>query len=139
MTTVGVVENKISQLRQYLDQVQKYQDCSEGEIMGDATLKGAIERYLYLAVQAAIDLAEAVISLRGLRKPTTYRESFEILYEEGYMSAELLSALVGMTGFRNVIAHDYAEVSVKKMCEIMHGNLGDIRDFMELVKIKLDI
>ena len=78
MTNFSVIENKISLVRKYLKILDGFKSFSRQEIEEDEKIKGALERYLYLAAQAAIDLAEAVISFKKFRKPTTLRESFDI-------------------------------------------------------------
>ncbi|MBA7515273.1 hypothetical protein ES705_07312 [subsurface metagenome] len=44
-----------------------------------------------------------------LRKPATYRETFEILEEERIISEELANELSDLAGFRNVLVHIYWE------------------------------
>ena len=103
MTSRDVIENKISSTRKFLGLLDRYRGYSKDEIQEDIDLKGAVERYLYLAAQSTIDLAEAVI--RNLRKPATMAESFRILQEEGLLSAELAGKLTRMAAFRNILAH----------------------------------
>ena len=76
MTSRDVIENKISSTRKFLGLLDRYQGYSKAKIQEDIDLKGAIERYLYLAAQSAIDLAEALIAFKNLRKPATMAESF---------------------------------------------------------------
>jgi len=76
MTSRDVIENKISSMRKFLGLLDRYQGYSKAKIQEDIDLKGAIERYLYLAAQSAIDLAEALIAFKNLRKPATMAESF---------------------------------------------------------------
>ena len=71
MTNFSVIENKISYLRKYLDILEGYKKYTREQIEKDVDIKGMVERYLYLAVQSAIDLAEAVLSFKYLLKPTT--------------------------------------------------------------------
>jgi uncharacterized protein YutE (UPF0331/DUF86 family) len=80
------------------------------EIENDIDKKGALERYLYLVAQAAIDLAESVVAHRKYRKPTTMSDAFYILNEENIISVELTDKMVKMTGFRNVVARDYEKI-----------------------------
>ncbi len=61
MTNLSVAENKISSIKKYLSILKSYQGYSLEEIERDATLRGAVERYLYLACQAVIDFAEVII------------------------------------------------------------------------------
>lgn len=99
MTNRSVIENKIGDVRKYLGILERYREYSQKELEENIDIRGAVERYLYLAVRAAIDLAEAVIAFRDYRRPTTLRESFEILSEENMLSAELRERLVQMVGF----------------------------------------
>ena len=83
MTSYNVIENKVSSTRKYLSILERYEKYSKEEIENNLDIRGAIERYLYLAVQSTIDLAESMIAFKKLRKPTTMAESFHILHEAG--------------------------------------------------------
>lgn len=133
MTNLSVIENKISAIRKYLKILERYKKYSQQEIANDIDIRGASERYLYLVVQATIDLAEAVIAYRNYRKPDTLSEAFYILNEEGIISSELTDKMVGMAGFRNVIAHDYEKINYEKVYEVLHGGLRDIEEFISVV------
>jgi uncharacterized protein YutE (UPF0331/DUF86 family) len=100
MTNLSVIENKISSVRKYLKILERYRTYSQKEIADDIDRRGAVERYLYLAMQATIDLAEAVIAFKNLRKPSTMSESFHILAEADILSQDVTGQMVGMTGFR---------------------------------------
>lgn len=133
MTNIVVIENKISDIRKYLKILERYKKYSKEEILNDIDIKGAVERYLYLAAQATIDLAEAVIAYKNFRKPATLGESFYILNEEGTIDTVLMEKLVKMTGFRNVIAHDYGKINYDIVYNVIHNGVVDIEEF--LIKI----
>ncbi len=133
MSSIEVMENKISSIKRYLRILDSYKKYSADELTSDLTLKGAVERYLYLATQAVIDLAEAVISFKKLRKPTTLAESFHILREDGIISQKLLDDLVKMAGFRNLLAHDYERMDYRIIVDVLRNRLGDIEKFIEAV------
>ncbi len=139
MTTIDVIENKISSIRKYLGILRSYQGYSRQTIEEDVTLKGALERYLYLVAQASIDLAEEIIAFRGFRRPGSNNESFYILEEEHFLSRSLCNKLVKMAGFRNVIAHDYAKLDYEKVYSVLQHDLGDIEEFITEVKKKLNL
>jgi uncharacterized protein YutE (UPF0331/DUF86 family) len=134
MTKIETIENRISKIKQYLKICKGYQDHTKEDLQKDHTLKGAVERYLYLACQASIDLAEAFISYRKFRKPSSNRESFSILGEENILDQDLKQKLMNMTGFRNIIAHEYADLDLGLMMELLKLNLVDIEAFMEAVE-----
>jgi len=134
MTNLSVIENKISSVRKYLTILDRYRGYSQKEIADDIDRRGAVERYLYLAVQATIDLAEAVIAYKNLRKPSTMSESFYILNESEILPPDLTEQLVKMTGFRNVIAHDYEKLNYDIVYDVLQNRLVNIESFLKAIK-----
>jgi len=133
MSSKIVIENKISDTRKYLKILERYKKYSKEEILNDVDIKGALERYLYLAAQSVIDLAEAIIAYKKLRKPTTLSDTFYILNENNIISVELREKMIKMTGFRNTIAHDYAKLNYDIIYNTLHNNLKDIQEFLKIV------
>lgn len=134
MTNLFVIENKISSIRKYLKILKGYQKYSRKEIESNVNIRGMTERYLYLACQATIDLAEAVIAFKQFRKPTTMGENFDILNEEKIISNELTEKMVKLTGFRNVITHDYTKINYDIVYDVLHNRLKDIENFIISIK-----
>ena len=134
MTNSSVIENKISSVKKYLKILENYKGYSKDELEKDINIKGAVERYLYLAIQSTIDLAEAVISYKEIRKPATLGETFYILEEEKIIDTKLREELVKMTGFRNIIAHDYEKINYNIVYDILQNKIKDIENFGEIIK-----
>jgi len=139
MTNFSVIENKISYLRKYLDILEGYKKYTREQIEKDVDIKGMVERYLYLVAQSAIDLAEATLSFKNLRKPTTLSETFIILEEAEIIDKDLTDEMIKMVGFRNILAHDYAEINYDIVYDILQNKLFDIEKFIELIKGQLKI
>lgn len=133
MTSFNVIENKISSIQKYLKILEGYKKYSRREIEEDTNIRGALERYLYLIVQATIDLAEAMMSFKSFRKPATLSETFHILNEEKIISNELTDKMISMVGFRNVIAHDYEKINYDIVYDILQNRLKDIVEFIEIM------
>ena len=133
MTNINVIENKISSVKISGD-FKNLQKHTAKDLSGDLTLKGAVERYLYLATQATLELGEAFIALRKLRKPSIYSETFEILKEADIIDNELAEKLVNMVGFRNAIAHDYEKLDLDIMCDVLQNKLIDVENFVKSIE-----
>lgn len=133
MSNPKIIENRISLTKKYLKILQRYKTYSQKEIENDLNLKGAVERYLYLAVQATIDLAEALIAYKKFRKPTSFKEAFYILNEEEIINYDLNDQMLKMTGFRNIIAHDYEKVDYSIVYDILQNRLVDIEKFIGIM------
>jgi len=136
MTNVDVLKNKISEIQKYFQLLKNYQNVKKDDLLKDATLKGAVERYLYLICQATIDFAEALISYLNLRTPSTYGEIFEILGEQKLISKEMVLKMKKMVGFRNILAHAYGEINIDIIFEVLKKDIQDFTFFIEEIKEK---
>lgn len=134
MTSPVIIENKISAVKKYLDILKRYKKYSREEIEHDIDIRGAVERYLYLAAQATIDLTEAAVAYKKFRKPTSMSEAFSILNEEKIISLELAENLIKMTGFRNVMAHDYEDINYDIVYDVLHNKLNHIKELIALTE-----
>lgn len=133
MTSLSTVENKISSTKKYLKICYGLKGYSRDKIENDINIRAVVERYLYLVVQSTIDSAESLVSYKNLRKPTTASECFEILKEEGLINQELSKKLTNMTGFRNILAHDYQKINYDIVYDVLHNGLKDIEEFLEKI------
>lgn len=134
MTNINIIENKISSVKKYLAILENYKKYTAKDMSNDLTLKGAVERYLYLATQATLELGEAFIALKKLRKPSVYSETFEILKEASVIDNQLAEKLVNMVGFRNAIAHDYEKLDLDIVYDVLQNKLIDIENFVNSIE-----
>lgn len=134
MSTIEIIENKISYIKQQLKFAERFQSYSYEEILKDPILKNALERNLYIIAQAVIDLSEAIVAFKNFRKPTTMRDSFDILQEEGVLTKEFTEDFIKIVGFRNAIAHDYQKLDFKKVYAILHERLSQVEQFLKYIK-----
>jgi len=137
MTNIEVLKNKLSEIQKYLNIVKNYQDKTKDDLVKDQTLRGAVERYLYLLCQSTIDFAETLISHLNLRRPSTYGEIFEILNEQKIISQEITLKMKKMTGFRNILTHAYGEINLDIVLEVLQKDIGDFLLFIGEAKEKI--
>lgn len=139
MTNLYIIENKIEAIKKNLKLLKEFRKYSAEVLKSETILNGAVKWYLYLVIQDTISLAEAVIAYKNLRKPTSYRESFYILREEKIISFDLQEALIKMSGFRNLIIHEYDKIDFRKVVETLKNDLRDIEQFLKSITVKLKI
>lgn len=70
------IASKLEQLGEYVSILKDYQHFKIEDLQTDHTLKGAVERYLEIALECAIDIGEMIISREKLKRPGTYQEVF---------------------------------------------------------------
>jgi uncharacterized protein YutE (UPF0331/DUF86 family) len=79
------IATKLEQLREYITILKGYQHHQIEDLQTDHTLKGAVERYLEIALESTIDIGEMIISRENLKRPESYQDVFLILGEHGIL------------------------------------------------------
>ena len=131
------IESKLSFLRSTLLKLKRYQGMSMEQILGDQDIQGAVERYLYLAMQAAIDIAEMYCKLKSHGKPESMSHSIEILREHQLIDEPLAGNLIKMVGFRNRLAHGYEIVDYKIVEDVLKVHLQDLEALAQIIEASL--
>jgi uncharacterized protein YutE (UPF0331/DUF86 family) len=124
-----LLRRKLAEIAEYVTQVSEYRDLTVEGYRADWKTQRIVDRTLQMAIEACVDVASHVIADRGLRAPSTYAETFEILVRAGLMSPGLGRVMADMVGFRNVIVHEYARIDADVVIRILRGHLGDFRRF----------
>jgi uncharacterized protein YutE (UPF0331/DUF86 family) len=70
-----------------------------------------------------------LISLNGLKRPASYRETFQVLSYAGIIPEELANALADLAGFRNVLVHSYWDLNMDEIYSILQNDLRTLRSF----------
>jgi len=123
------IASKIEQLIEYVNILKGYQHFKIEDLQGDHTLKGAVERYLEVALECSIDIGEMIISKEKLKRPESYQEVFLILGGQGILPEDFAIKFVPSAGFRNRLVHMYAKIDIEKLHYYLQNNIGDIEQF----------
>ncbi len=97
-------------------------------------LRNMVLHALLVSTQAATDIANHLISERGLRRPANYREAFKILGEAGLISQDLAGKLSDLAGFRNVLVHIYWGLDMETVYDILQNDREPLRIFRDEIK-----
>lgn len=89
------------------------------EYTDDLRLQSISERNLQICIEAIIDLANVIIAKKGLRVPSTYKDTVKVLQENGILAGKLAKELEELVGLRNIIVYAYADIKA----EMIHENL----------------
>ena len=70
------IASKLEQLGEYVSILKGYQHFKIEDLQTDHTLKGAVERYLEIALECSIDIGEMIISREKLQNNIEDIEQF---------------------------------------------------------------
>ena len=123
------ITSKIEHLIEYVNILKGYQHFKIEDLQRDHTLKGAVERYLEIALECTIDIGEMIISIEKLKRPESYQDVFLILGEQGILPKSFAIKFAPSAGFRNRLVHMYAKIDIDKLHYYLQNNIGDIEQF----------
>lgn len=115
----------------YLGRAKRLGEMEEAAFLAEPGVHDLAERYLHLATEAAIDLANHWIATAGLRTPETNRDTFAVLAEAGEITPQLAERMRGWAAFRNVLVHQYASIDHGVSYRAIRDDLGDLRAFAQ--------
>ena len=131
MVDQEIFSRRLDALERYLARAAALGEAGEAAFLADPAIHDLAERYLHLATEAAIDLANHWISDAGLRTPETNRDTFAILQEADEIDSELAQKLRGWAGFRNVLVHQYANIDHRVSYRAIRDDLVDLQAFRQ--------
>jgi uncharacterized protein YutE (UPF0331/DUF86 family) len=129
MVDPDLIRRKLAELAEYVSQVSEYRDLTVERYLADWRTQRIVERTLQMAIEVCLDVASHIVADRRLRAPSTYAETFEILVQAGLLSPDLGRVMVEMTGFRNVIIHEYTRIDAEVVIRVLRKHLEDFRRF----------
>ncbi len=130
MVEPGTVRRLLEVIEQRLAVLRSLSDTPIAEYRSDPALQAQTERHLEVMIQACIDLGLHILADRPVAMPETNRGVFVALGGLGLLDEDLVDRLVGMAGFRNVLAHGYAEIDPTRV----HDHLSHLEDAKAMVE-----
>ncbi len=88
---------------------------------------------VFQAINRALDLADEIIAEKRFQIPGSYSDSFEILKKERLISQETASGMAELIRYRNLISHEYYEISPEDVKRLLK-KLRYLDNFLEEVK-----
>jgi uncharacterized protein YutE (UPF0331/DUF86 family) len=127
------INSRLEALREYLGILKSLKGVTGKDLASDVDKKAKAERYLQLAIEACVDIAELIISDQRLPAPKTAREAIEILGERGILEKKFAAEFAPAVGFRNILIHDYLKIDYNQVADKINNHLGDFEKFAQQV------
>ena len=124
----------LNELDESLKDWERYHRYSLEELQKDRDKRNMVLHAMLISIQAAIDISSHLISKNQLKRPTTYRETFELLGQAGMISEELAGELSDLAGLRNVLVHIYGELDLDEIHSVLQNDLKILRSFRDKIR-----
>lgn len=124
---------KLAEMETYLSQIREFSKVSVSGYRKDWRTQRIVERTLQILIELCIDIANHLISDRGMRLPTGYADTFMVLTENKVIGKGLLKKMEKMARFRNVIVHQYERIDPTIVVSILRNDLPDFVKYRKAV------
>ena len=124
---------KLTQLEEYISQIEEYRSLSVEQYKDDWKLQRIIERTLQMMIKTCVDIAGHIISDSKYRIPDSYADSFRVLSENKIIAAELCKTMEQISKFRNVVVHHYDRVDAEIVVGILRNRINDFDSYKDAI------
>ena len=125
-----IILNKKVSIERCIQQIETYYALDTGlPFATDYLRQDAIAMNLQRACELTIDIANYLIKSKKLGLPQDSRDSFTLLQQAGLMTIEQMNRLQAMVGFRNTLVHQYQNLDLQIMVDVIEHHLREFLDF----------
>jgi uncharacterized protein YutE (UPF0331/DUF86 family) len=126
-----IIRKRLNKLDEYLAILIQLQRYSYDEFVQSPERYGSTERFLQLAIETINDMGNHVVAEMNLGVVNWISDVPFLLSKAGYLDQEIKENWIKMIGFRNVLVHDYLDIDLSLVYDILTNRLKDFE------KIKL--
>ena len=131
MVDKALVASKIAAVRDAVTRIRAVLPPDVETFISDRTAREVTVLNIFVALQDCLSLAAHWLADLGLDVPESYADVFRRLGERGVVPADLAGRLAAASGFRNLVAHQYALLDWARVHAIASERLDDLLQFCD--------
>ena len=128
-----VILNKTAIIERCILRINEEYDGKEENLFDDFTKQDSIVLNLQRMCEACIDIAMYVTSKKKLGLPQDSKDGFTLLEKANIIDGDLSSELRNMVGFRNIAVHDYQDLNLDIVKNIIDKKLNIFYEYLKMV------
>ncbi len=132
-----VLAEKTQSVRRYLARVADRLPPDPAHFQPASDASDAVVLHLWQATQVVIDLALAACVQEKLGTPNGYADAFKRLQSAGIIDEALTDHLVRAAGFRNTVAHAYADLDMARVYRAASEGPADLLAFLARLRDRI--
>ena len=128
-----VLLGKADIIERCLQRIDTVYRGSESELETNFTKQDSILLNIQRMCEASIDAAMHMVRRHALGIPRDSRQAFTMLVNASLLDQQLGKHLEAMVGFRNIAVHNYIEIDMAVVRNILNERLVDMKTFAQLL------
>jgi uncharacterized protein YutE (UPF0331/DUF86 family) len=125
-----VLAERTMAVERHLQRVADRLPPSSADLQPATDASDAVILHLWQATQIVIDLAMGACLWLKLGTPASYADAFRLLEKAGVLEATLADRLVRAAGFRDIVAHAYEALDMKRVHDAAVRGPADLRSLL---------
>jgi uncharacterized protein YutE (UPF0331/DUF86 family) len=131
-----VLINKAASIERCVARAREEYDREPATFASDYTRQDAAILNIQRACEAALDMGQHLIRRDRLGVPQSSRDVFELLAQAGRIELDLANAMKRMVGFRNIAVHQYQQIQIPIVVNIIERHLGEFLAFSKVLLVR---
>jgi uncharacterized protein YutE (UPF0331/DUF86 family) len=129
----NILTNKAASLERCLKRIRDEYTGFEDALLTNFTKQDSIVLNLERSCQICIDMALVVIKSQHWGIPQNTRDVFALLHDQKVLDNALSTRLQKMVGFRNIAVHEYQNLNMAIIRNIVETRLDDFISFSRIL------
>ncbi len=130
MIDLKTIDNRIKEIERRRSLLEEYKEMLYEEFVSDLSIYELAIRHLQVAVQACMDIGTHIAAVKNFGDPSQASQVFTVLARSKVIGKDLAERLNKAGGTRNIIVHDYLDIDLSIIYDIIQNNLPDFEQFI---------
>ncbi|MBE0461568.1 MAG: DUF86 domain-containing protein [Candidatus Aminicenantes bacterium] len=128
-----VIQKKLQELKRYVKELENLKNIPFDEFSSSLTKQWMFHHGLQLSIQLLLDIGNHILAAIGENQIEEYVDVIDKLGEKGIIPIDFSKRIRGMVGLRNILVHEYADIDLHKVYDIVQNKLQDFYHFAEYI------
>lgn len=131
---IALIQRKLQELRRTLKELEQLRGKDLEELKGSLFTSWAVEHGLQLAIQVVLDIGNHILVSLDEHQIEDYADVINKLGERGIIPKDFAQQIRKMAHFRNLLVHEYIEVDLATVHDVLQNRLGDFQQFIQHIQ-----
>jgi uncharacterized protein YutE (UPF0331/DUF86 family) len=128
-----VLVNKAATVERCVARAREEYDAAPDTFLTDFTRQDAAILNVQRACEAVLDMGQHLVRREKLGVPQSARDVFALLVQGQWIEAPLADELKRMVAFRNIAVHDYQNLLLPILVNVITQHLNEFLEFTRIV------
>lgn len=136
MVDADILRAKSERIAHHCERLYRRRELTAQDLVANEDLRNTVLMDVQQAVQACIDLATHACADSRYGVPATAAEAFSTLARHNVIDGTLARRLSAASGLRNLIVHQYADIELELVLDVIRTDLDDLPAFARALRAR---